>query len=851
MRLRAFAIGLLLIPPLASAQLSFDTNSVAPERFIAVHGRKAVIMGYAASGLEAWAYPLQLISGYELGFRSTGDTTEINGSTLLRRVTYEPEAVTRTYIGPDFIVRERLFVPLSESAVLLTYSVECRHNIDIVIHFTPVLDLMWPASVGGQNTHWDPAASAYILADATHTYSAMIGSPDVVSHDQVLNSAQPGALGKRLAFALRAGGTIRSATVVIARDDHALDPPMLMKRLLGAETGLEAEARTHYAQLLANTVRIETPDHAVNQQLAWAQIALDQAWVCNDALGCGLVAGYGPSRDARRPQYDWFFAGDALIAVDALVSSGDYERAQQALTLIAKYQDPRTGMIWHELSQSADPANWATRYPYMFVHVDITFQYLIAVERYVSASGDTQFLRTNWPGLEAAFHDCASLLSAQDGLPRIPSSKEGGDEQDRMTDDLGLSTSWLRASAAFASLATLSDHPALAEEAMRLSEKARNSVARRYWDDQRGTWIDGYDQAGRPVFRGSDDGVDLVANHILDQRRSQFILDQLASSDFETDWGTRGVAASSSRFNPVSYASGSVSPVGTAGVAAAFWSEHRPLTAFSIWSGLVPWGTLDSMGHIHEVLAGDFYHQQTESVPEQTWSSAAFLSSAVHGLLGLEREAHANRLLFSPHLPSNWDRITVGNIQVPGGRLTMTLRRIPNGLELETENSGGPIELAFAPEVPLGAELHGAELDGKHVDAQAQENAQDEHASLKFTLPPGKSHCLLRYEGGVSLSVSSPAPLLGETSKGIKIISAVYKSGSLVVNADVSQDGSVIELRTKKKPLQARGAELRPVSDESYELIVEPNAVTASAGYRHIEIIVDFADSPGKPARIR
>ncbi len=65
-------------------------------------------MGYASSGLELWAYPLQLISGYELGFRPAGDTTETAGSLLLRRVTYDPEAITRTYIGPDFIVRERL-----------------------------------------------------------------------------------------------------------------------------------------------------------------------------------------------------------------------------------------------------------------------------------------------------------------------------------------------------------------------------------------------------------------------------------------------------------------------------------------------------------------------------------------------------------------------------------------------------------------------------------------------------------------------------------------------------------------------------------------------------------------------
>ena len=68
-----------LYAPIAPGQLSFQTDSVAPERFVAAHGRKAIVMGYASSGLELWAYPLQLISGYELGFRPAGDTTEISG----------------------------------------------------------------------------------------------------------------------------------------------------------------------------------------------------------------------------------------------------------------------------------------------------------------------------------------------------------------------------------------------------------------------------------------------------------------------------------------------------------------------------------------------------------------------------------------------------------------------------------------------------------------------------------------------------------------------------------------------------------------------------------------------------
>jgi glycogen debranching enzyme len=828
----------LLSSTIAPAQHPFQTDSVGPERFIAAHGRKAVVMGYATSGLELWAYPLQLVSGYELGFRPSGDTTEITASTLLRRVTYEPEAITRTYIGPGFIVRERLFVPLNEPAILLTYTVECRHSMDIVVHFTPVLDLMWPASLGGQNTRWDPAASAYILAEGTRKYSAWIGSPAVVSHDEVRNTAQPGSLGNRLAFTVRAGGeTNPSATVIVARNEQSsASPAARMGDLLSSQARFETEARDHFANLVAGSLRIETPDNAVNQQLAWAQIALDQAWVCNPTLGCGLVAGYGPSRNARRPQYDWFFAGDALIAIDALLNTGQHERAREALAFIAKYQDAGTGMIWHELSQSADPADWAIKYPYMFVHVDITFHYLIMMDRYVSASGDKQFLQDHWNGIEAAYRYCQSLLNAQDGLPRIPSAKEGGNEQDQLTDDISLSASWVAASSAFARLATANGHLTEASEATRLSEKAKISTAHRYWDDQKDSWIDGHSKSGQAVFRRGDDGVGLIADHTLDQRRSDVILDQLASSDFETDWGTRGVAASSSQFDPAAYSKGSVSVIGTSGVASVFWSQHRPVTALPIWRALLPWGTLDSMGHMHEQLAGDFYHQQTESVPEQTWSSAAFLSSAVRGLLGLRTDAQANRLEFSPHLPPDWDRISIANVKVSGGSVTMTVARVPEGLDLETENSGRSVELLWAPEIPLGAHLSGAELDGKSINARKEEHAQDTHATVSFPVPQGKSHCLIRFEGGVSVGVKSPAPLVGEASKTIKITSVVYKSTTLVVGADVAQPGT-IELRTNEKPLRVHGAKLNSVSDGVYDLMIDP---PSNAGYRHIEVTVDF-----------
>src|SRR4029077_12759148 len=141
------------------------------------------------------------------------------------------------------------------------------------------------------------------------------------------------------------------------------------------DDALESAAAAHYRALLDEALQVETPDSDVNRALAWSEVALDQAWVCNPDLGCGLVAGYGPSRKARRPQYDWFFAGDGMVAINALLAAGEYPRVRQEIEFILKYQDPKSGMIWHELSQSAGWIDWS-KYPYMFVHVELTFDFL-------------------------------------------------------------------------------------------------------------------------------------------------------------------------------------------------------------------------------------------------------------------------------------------------------------------------------------------------------------------------------------------------------------------------------------------------------------------------------------------
>ena len=178
--------------------------------------------------------------------------------------------------------------------------------------------------------------------------------------------------------------------------------------------------------------------------------------------------------------------------------------------------------------------------------------------------------------------------------------------------------------------------------------------------------------------------------------------------------------------------------------------------------------------------------------------------------------------------------------------------RVRGGLELQIENKGEPLELSFTPEIPFAARLGGANLDGKPLALHQEEHQQDTHATLHFKVPSGKSDCFLGYEGGVAVDVKDPAPLVGESSRGIKLTSVAYDSKTLVLKADVRRDGnsSVITLRTGEKPLGAHGAKLARIAQDEYQLIVDQTPVP-DAVYQHIEITVDFAGKPDRQAGTR
>jgi glycogen debranching enzyme len=395
-----------------------------------------------------------------------------------------------------------------------------------------------------------------------------------------------------------------------------------------------------------------------------------------------------------------------------LLREGAYSRARDELAFIMRYQNRRTGAIWHEMSQSAGFVDWAGAYPYMFVHVDVSFDFLRTVRDYVETTGDVGFANDHWDSIRAAYDYCRSTIPPSGALPYIPAGKQGGNEQDPQRDELALSLAWVDAAESFAVLARLTNRGQLATAATRASALARSAIRPTYYDSARGRWVSGHLHSGAPVEGLTNSLIALLHHGLLSESERRALLDTLANHTSRAPWGIRSTASDDPLYDPDSYARGSVWALGTANAVMAFYEAGRPAIATALWHDLVPWFGLDAPGHAHEVLRGDAFVPERESVPDQTWSSAAFLSSAVSGMLGIHLDGGTRQLRFAPQVPPEWASLRVRRINLGATTVGLAMRTSPDIIELEVENSGPPLTLQFRPGLANGARVARVEVSG-------------------------------------------------------------------------------------------------------------------------------------------
>jgi hypothetical protein len=674
-----------------------------PGHFLESVGRRGAILGTEAGSFEAWLNPVKLLRDFRLSVYFDGAIEPVDLAEMAETVAVSPGRATITHSHAAFTIRQTWVAALDQPILLVLLDIDTNRPLRLRASFIPEMKPMWPASFGGQSSSWDEKDKAFVLSEGLRRSAPVIGSPLFTTHSEQVGHQLPGR--RILAEMDLTPEVCRAGTVPIvlagSRD--------LYRQALAGIRKIVSESDQYYRAFDARTFHLRTPDPVLDDAFLWAKFAIEKGWACNDGVGCGLVAGYGPSGETERPGFAWYFGGDALMNSWSIVDYGDFHRARALLEFLRDHQRA-DGKMEHELTQSAALLDWS-RYPYGYYHADTTPLYIYSAWRYVRRSGDLEFLRASWPSLEKAWQYCLSVLD-DDGLLSNRKAGAGAVEtgalSGRVANDIYLQGVWLAAIDAYARLAPLAN----AAPPPELLPKVRGALDR-WFIDSRDTYAfarltDGTLYEAQSAWQGL-----ALALGGLDGAKSARAAARLSRAELTTPWGTRLFATDSPYYDPLSYNDGSVWPFVTQFAALAGFAHGRPAAALQILHGTAAMTGLTGAGFVPEYLSGERAQALPHAVPHQLFSSAAVVHPAVTGLLGLDGNALDRTLTIDPHLPQSWevsfDNYRVGGSVVSGrigrARITLAVQGEPLAVISGGSRSAGPVskfEIA-RPEGPAEA----------------------------------------------------------------------------------------------------------------------------------------------------
>ncbi len=705
--------------PSAVARFAREANPIAltgpaqPQRYMEASGRKAAFLGREDGTFEAWVYPLKVLHGFQLSFGTPAYADPIAGTSLASSVDIRPEASVVRYAHDSFTADAMWFVPLEEMGGLVLLDVSTSVPLEITVKFRIDLKPMWPAALGGQSSYWDDNTKAYVAGEASRKHAALVGSPFARTPPVQPAHNLPDA-PSQFTIAVTPEDAARGLIPIAIAASHegGAAARKIYANLLASVEPLYRSTAKHYGRLRSGMTSIETPERRIDLAFEWGKVALDKGFICNPHLGCGLIAGLGPSGTTERPGFGWFFGGDAFMNSWAITSYGDFATVKQTLDFLRQRQRA-DGKMMHELSQGAGYIRWFEDFPYGYYHADTTPLYIVAVRDYVRSSGDAAFAKDMWPSIRKAYDYCASTDEDGDGLmdntkAGLAAVETGKLRRADVLTDVYLAAVWTDATAAAAELAAIAGD-AFAATARAAHVKARASINKRFLDDEGKRIYYAWMKSGRGEAEATAWSAVGIWRGVFDAKRPAVsgMLDELARPGIAADWGARLLSRESPLYEPQSYNNGAVWPFLTGFTALALYSQHRADAGWQYIDGLAELAFVDGRGFTTELLSGDRLRPIDASVPHQLFSTSGLVSGVMRGLVGWKEPDATDAIaavVVEPQLPLGWNRVTLRRLRWRDAIFDLTYARDARGVEATVAHTGSPRPVVVKLALPPGAE---------------------------------------------------------------------------------------------------------------------------------------------------
>ena len=429
---------------------------------------------------------------------------------------------------------------------------------------------------------------------------------------------------------------------------------------------------------------------------------------------------------AGLPWYGALFGRDSIISALQTLAF-EPQIAEQTIRLLAKYQgatndawrDEEPGKILHELRRGElANLNEIPQTPY-YGSVDSTPLFLILVGEYANWTGEYRLFKDIGEHVERALRWIDHGGAEPNGkyLSYACKSSKGLGNQgwkdsgnSVMNADGSLATPPIalvevqgyvyRAKLLIADLyARTGDNPT----ATRLRQEAaqlKSAFNREFWLEDKNYYAIALQKDARPAAVISSNPGQALWTGIIDDGRTEAVVDHLTAEDMFSGWGIRTLSHQERRYNPIGYHLGTVWPHDNSIIAAGLHRYGFGKQALRVFESIVSAAEYFEHARLPEVFAG--FSPQDFPLPvrypiachPQAWAAGS-VPFMLSNLLGLSADAFNNRLhVIRPVLPSFISELDFRRIKVGDSVIDLHFASTGQGeIQVEVRNNTGSVKV--------------------------------------------------------------------------------------------------------------------------------------------------------------
>lgn len=816
--------------------LEIKRDSANSKSYFGVSGLRSTIMGKENGGVdEVWVHPLRAFQNYQVFLVKGGK--EIPLSSVNPKITVRPESFIRNYKIEGNIITETLFASRNLPSGIINYKIESKEPAGLKIKFDVDNRIMWPYDedfLGTYMVNENKENNKIIIHSRDNSLSSIFGMDKKSILSVKVEDTKVKTKIARLEFAveIKAGENDLNFVFSSSNESLAATEKYYRKTINGISSAYK-ENVDYYKNLFAEKTIIESPDKEFNDAYKWALAGVDKFFIYTYPLGSSFMAGMGTTERGwdgaqkinGRPGYAWYFGRDSEWTSFAVLDYGDYQKVKAVLEFLGKYQD-LTGKIFHELTSSN-----AVHYD----AADATPLYVILMGKYLNATGDTEFIKQEWPKIQKAIDFCYSTDTDKDGLIENTNVGHGWVEGGKIYGAhvtfylAGLWASTLEYGSRIAKTLNQND---LAESYDSSYKKVLAIIDKDFWNSDTKFYNDGKNIDGTFSTTKTIQVTVPMYFNTTDEVKSKESIKEFLGNDYTTNWGARIIGESNPMFNPRGYHYGTVWPLFTGWAALADYKYGYSLQGFSLaMNNLMVyknWG----LGYIEEVLHGTEY-KPAGVCSHQAWSESMALQPLLEGMVGISPDKLKNELRISPQIPPHFNKLNVSNILFGKARLDMNYSSEAGVLSYKLKTkSRQPFNLVLSPKLARGAVVKKVILDGKEIEYKTT----GERIEVRFNFT-AKSELRIETAGGISINPVIQNSIENEKPYGVRIIDENYSDNSYKVTLEGVQGSSEkITLTTPQKIKKISGGII--ISQSDGNVIIEVKFPKSKKNYviSHLDI---------------